>query len=818
MQHTPETTNLFSVGRNCCVIAGVLSLLVIAGCSGHNSSVKTVAAAEQSSAETQPVASPESDSQTSTTSASAESVESLSAVVDRQTFETEIRPFFSRHCVVCHGEETTEGNLRLDMLTADFQNRPAADHWIEVLDRLNLGEMPPMDEPRPDAESLARVIDWITSEVEQIRVRSQSTGGRVLLRRLTRLEYANTVRDLLDVTFVEGDGPLELLPPDGTIAGFDRVSKALLLDPSLMEAYLTVAGRVADRAVTFRPPLVPQRTLRFEFDRTPQTAMSYIPHRRSARVEGDFLVLMESSARTFGKLRHPYNNREIPVTGRYRIRVRAAADPGIRSKPVYMDVTFGAEGRLARFRVDARADAPAVYEFEKTFDAFTPGEFHVDFTSPETSREQLLEETRAIFNRLLPRAFRRPVTQADVQALVNVVDEELQAGAAPEQAIETALVAMLCAPDFLFLFEPSEQDAPLRRLNDHELASRLSYFLWSTMPDAELTRLADAGQLHLPEVLATQIDRMLADARVEGFVSGFARQWLKVDEFGRFAPDQQIYPDYYATDMVGIEADVKEEPLAFFREVLQRDESILCFLDSDWLMLNERLAKLYGISGVEGPKLRRVALPRGNGQASSERRGGLLGMAGVHLWGADGNRTKPVERGKYLLTVLFNDPPPPPPPNAGEVEPNLRGEKLTVRERLARHREQTTCNNCHRRIDPFGLAMENFNVIGQWRDRLDGEKPLAQWGDDRPTIDPEGMLPNGRAFADFIEFKQAIVEQQDRFFRALTEKLLTCALGRTIEPADHSAIGQILTRMQTGDPTLRTILKHVAASHAFQTK
>lgn len=839
------------------------------------------------------------------------------AVLDHKTFDTDVSPFFAKYCVRCHGVEKAEAKLRLDTLAADFLQRPSVDKWVEVLDRMNLGEMPPADELRPDAAVLARTIDWITSELQHARQHAQSTGGQILLRRLTRLEYVNTVRDLLNIEFVAGESPLDLLPPDGSIAGFDRVSKALLLDPSLMEAYLTVAQQVADRAVVFRPPPVPQRTMRFEFEQTPNSAMAYILQGRHAELDDGKLVIMESAARTYSKLRHPYNDKEIPITGRYRIRVRAAADPGNRGQPVYMDVTYGAQGRHARFRVDASRDTPQVYEFEKTFDAFTPGEFqvelvngtrfnegnaewyhlhsiltklaeagnaldstrmkarmraegaysdyvrgsylptvlHVDtlpklyldwievigplqgefpppsmttvfgdeqtaarFASTGTSHEQLLKDTSAIFTRLLPRAFRRPVKGAEVQPLVELVDRELQSGTDPGGAIKTGLVALLCSPDFLFLFEPSRQPATPRRLNDHELASRISYVLWSTMPDAELTQLADAGRLRSPEVLKKQLDRMLKDSRMEGFVSGFARQWLKVDEIDRFAPDVQIYPDYYATDMVGIEADVQEEPLAFFREVLHRDESIVNFLDSDWLMLNERLAKLYEIEGVKGSEFRRVALQRDTGSGANVCRGGLLGMAGVHLWGADGNRTKPVERGKYILTVIFNDPPAPPPPNAGEVEPNLGGQKLTVRDRLARHREQATCNNCHRRIDPYGLAMENFNVIGRWRDRMDGEKPLAHWGNDRPAIDPAGTLPNGRQFKDFVEFKQALLEQQDRFIRALTEKVFVYALGRTLEPGDRGAVDGVIAAMQAGDQSLQTLLWNVISSEPFQMK
>lgn len=844
-----------------------------------------------------------------------------SVVQDRKTFDEHVRPFFTRHCNKCHGAEKSEAKLRLDTLTADFITRPASDHWVEVLNRINLGEMPPDGEPKPEAETLERVTDWITAELNVARSQSESTGGRVLLRRLTRFEYANTVHDLLKVNFVAGESPLEKLPPDGSIAGFDRVSRALLLDPSLMEAYLNVAQDVVDRALAFRPPLVSERTLRYKFTDAPGTPMAYQLNGRDAELDGEFLVMRESGGRTYGKLRHPYNQKEIPLTGKYRIRIRAAADKGTRGEPVFMDLVYGATGRHARFRVDATRDAPQVYEFEKTFDATEPGEFQVNIVNgtkfrlgngewyhynnlltklaesgqskeatrwkarlraegaydgyvrssyvPEVlqveklpalylewievvgplqgeypppslnavfgdlaaarrfaasdCREEVLADAKSVFERLTSRAFRRPATKSEIAALVKLVEDEWDAGAKSPQALKAGLVALLCSPDFLFLFEPTTPDtAKTRPLNDYELATRLSYFLWSSMPDAELSRLAKAGQLRDPATLTKQVDRMLADPLSEGFVLGFARQWLKIDEISRFAPDQQIYPDYYATDMAGIDQDVKAEPLAFFREVLQKDESVTSFLDSDWLMLNERLAKLYGISGVDGGEIRRVALNRASGEAAADApervRGGLLGMAGVHLWGADGNRTKPVERGKYILTVLFNNPPPPPPPNAGEVEPNLSGQVLSVRERLAKHREQTTCNNCHRRIDPYGLALENFNVIGRWRDRLDGEKPLSHWGNNRPAIDSAGTLPNGREFTNFVEFKQAVTEQQERFVRALSEKLLIYAIGRTLEPADRATIDKIVSASQTPKPTLRALLRNIVVSEAFSTK
>ena len=830
----------------------------------------------------------------------------IPVVSDLVEFDEQIKPFLSAHCVACHGPDKAEQDLRLDTLAADFVHRPAADEWVEVLNRLNLGEMPPADEPRPDADALAKVTDWITNELQLVQRAAQSTGGRVLLRRLSRREYANTVRDLLRVEFVEGEGPIDRLPPDGSIAGFDTVSRALLLDPSLMDAYLAVARDVADRAVLFRPPLVPTKTMRFDFKETTNSAMAYILHGREAFLEDGKLVIMAGGARTYSKLRHPFSNSEIPVTGKYRVRVRAAADPGDRGEAVYMDVTFGSVGRLARFRVDAAVDSSQVFEFERTFDAAVPGEFQVmlvDWTEfgnhqqewlhehremqrlfddgkllestrmrarmraegsydvytrgafhprvtdlaplpklhldwievtgplqPEYPPESMgtvfhdgweserltLDYAREIFIRLLPRAFRRPVSDSEVAALVALVSKELAQGASYEEALKTGLVAMLCTPDFLYLFEP-EQATGTRLLNDYELAARLSYFLWSSQPDDELNALAAQSALRDPVALSAQVERMLRDPRSEGFVQGFARQWLKIDEFDRFPPDEQIFPDYYATDMAGLASDMEEQPLAFFREVLHHDAPVTSFLQSDWTMLNERLAKFCGIDGVAGDEIRKVELSAGAEPAQSVR-GGLLGMAGVHKWGSDGNRTKPVERGKYVLDVLFNDPPPPPPPNAGEVEPNLRGERLTVRERLARHREQTSCNNCHRWIDPYGLALENFNAIGQWRDRLDGEKPLTHWGEDRPPIDAGGTLPNGREFGTFLEFQAVIGEQEDRFLRGLAEKMLVYALGRTIEPSDRATVDRLVADAKRDGWRLRRLVSGIVLTEQFRQK
>ena len=825
---------------------------------------------------------------------------------ERDTFTKAVRPFFENHCIHCHDESLAEGNLNLDALRPDFLTRPAADHWVEVLDRINLGEMPPQDEPRPDVDELLAVTSWITGQVMESRRQRESVGDRVPLRRMTRREYANTVRDLLSVDFVDGQGPIDWLPPDGSIQGFDRNSKALLIDPSLMETYIDVAKRLVDRAIQMRPPRIPQRTVRYEYRDVVGSAMEYQIKERGMYLEGDTLVVVSGSARSFAKLRHPANNKEVPMTGRYRVRIKASACPGADGKPVYMRVSQGGQNSIAQFRVDATPDSPEVYEFETVRSGLLQGEYNVALVDsldlgryirhrgkqrraadeklaagdvrratvmkarlraqgghaqgayrtefldlsklpqlrldwievsgplqgeyPPESMKRLLPRgwesdtfddvyVREIFERFLPRVYRRPVSPQELGEILSIVRQDLDAGNSYPTAIKTGLIATLCSPKFLYLFEPNAVastdtgDSDRRRLSDHELATRLSYFLWSSMPDRQLSELASSGKLSGDLVLRTQVDRMIADPRFQGFLDGFVRQWLKIDEFDRFEPDKAIFPEYHRTEFVGIEKDILAQPIEFLKELIHRDESLGAILDSDWTVVNGKLASYYGMNGVSGETFQRVKLT-----PEQRMRGGLLGMAGLHRWGSDGSRTKPVERGKYILDVLFNDPPPPPPPNAGEVEPNVRGETLTVGQRLAKHREQTTCMNCHRRIDPYGLAMENFNVIGHWRERIDGEKPLHRWGDDRPMIEIGGMLPGGQRYNSFDEFKQTLITQRERFLRGLTEKLLGYALGRTVQPTDRPLIDSIVRHCQDQGETLRSILHGIVASKTFQVK
>lgn len=818
---------------------------------------------------------------------------SAAPFLDETSYQKEILPFFQKYCVECHGPDEQESGLRLDTLSIDMHDQEAAQYWLEVMDLLNLEEMPPAKSPQPTTEERVRVANWIASETGRVQKMAHSTGGRILLRRLTRSEYENTVRDLLGVTFEPGRTPVDLLPPDGQLEGFTKVSKALLLDPSLMATYLDVAEEVVDRALTLGPPPVPTVRTRLEYEEFYEGDQS-----RLRIVTDDGAISYGDGYRTFGELKHPFGGKMIPVPGKYAVRWRAGAEPGPDGKPVYIKVYRQSDGVVWQGQLDATLEDPAVYEAIREFDP-VGGELKIEMSDPlsvgivnrhqgrrSDVRDELIkagkaregaqmtaemklegiygmgrldpekreidhhkkifvdyieiegplyeqwppesidkiffagtdpenftnEYAKAIIERLLPRAYRRPVANDEIKTIYDLYLAEREMGSDWLRGLQTALSGMLVAPQFLYLAEPGEEKKP-RRLRPYELASRLSYFIWSTMPDEELFKLAENGKLLHPKVLDEQVERMLRDPKAENLVNGFAAQWLKAEDFDRFEPDNKLYPKFYEPQFAQINEDLNREPLEFFRELLVNNGDARAMLDSDWLVINKRLAEYYGLpsKGLENDKFVKVKLP------ADSPRGGLLGMGAVHKWGSDGNRTKPVDRGKYVLEVLFNDPPNPPPPNVGEVEPNVKGKKLTVRERLEQHRQIPSCAACHSGLDPYGLALENFNVIGQWRDQQDGEGQ-NMWRDDAPPIDASGELPNGKTFANLEEFKELMQAQSDRFARGLSEKLFIYALGRTVEPSDRKTIETLVRQLENNDYQLSSLIKGLVRSEPFLTK
>jgi hypothetical protein len=423
-----------------------------------------------------------------------------------------------------------------------------------------------------------------------------------------------------------------------------------------------------------------------------------------------------------------------------------------------------------------------------------------------SGEERTVDESylREIFARFLPRVYRRPVEPREVDAVVAWVLKTQKANdLSGVDAVREGVKMLLCSPGFLLLQEPAGASAAPRRLRDHELACRLSYFLWSTMPDAELQRLADEGRLQEPRTLEAQVRRMIADPKAAGFVQNFTGQWLKVRDFSSVTTDRNQYKSYDGE----LRDSSRREPFEFFNEVLRQDLSILNFVDSDFLVINGRLAIHYGIEGVSGAAFRRVAI------RPEQRRGGVLGMAGILTFLTDGLRTLPVRRGAYVLETLWNAPPPPPPPNVGDLPPV--GKVKTVRERLELHRQSDSCASCHAKIDPFGIALENYDAIGAWRDRQNGER----FNNDKnaPLLDVSGVLPSGRDFKTVQDFKQALLAEKEQFLRGFTEKILSYALGRPVGATDRGTVDEILKSMGT-EYRMQSLIQAVVASPSFQTK
>lgn len=839
----------------------------------------------------------------------------------QESFESTVRPFLRQHCVRCHGPEEQQAELRLDLLTADFASADQAAVWTEVMDQLNLGQMPPADEPRPTPSEFEPVVDWINTRLRDADRAAKNAGGRIPMRRLNRIEFANSVRDLLHMDPKVLAPLVEDLPADGKAEGFDRLGVALFFDQTQVERTIAVAERIAERAIVDgEPPVLAERA---EAEANPRVGRG----RGKAKSRfADTLVDPGPSGSEIvdGGVRfvHGYGNRrkgdwgrmggtdcgEVVVRdGYYRIRVRAGASPGSRGEPMRVRAVYAANTPVraeVEIPIEASLDNPQVQETvvflrsgpdglkrslaftfndisdlivttpenirwnrevraarTKLRDANTSGASKAEVEAAQTELEAVVaraskwkgplrqynpkydfenpptifvdwfeisgpvakqwpprshrtiffdgderrdaEYVREIFARLLPRAYRRPVTAVEIDGVVKLVEEAREAGTGFHDAVRMGLARVLFSPGFLFIQEPAVGETP-RRLTDYELASRLSYFLWSSMPDETLFELAENEELRDPETLLEQVDRLLDDPKAAAFVEGFAGQWLNVREFGNTMPAAE-YRDYDAE----LEEFSKLEAYAFFQEILAENLPVTNFLDSDFVMINERLARHYGIEGVEGPDIRRVPVE------PHHHRGGVLGMAGLMTLLSDGTRTLPVRRAAWVKTQLFGDPPGNPPPNAGEIQPNTAGKNLTVRERLDRHRNEATCASCHTRLDPFGIALENYDAIGQWRTKSNGEGFRER---NAPPIDVSGEFPDGRTFASLEEYKTGLLERRDRFTRNLVQRMLTYALTRPVGYTDRQTVDEVTERVRRDDYRMRTLVREVVGSELFQTK
>ncbi len=759
-----------------------------------------------------------------------------------------VEPFLKENCLPCHGPDKSNGELRLDQLDADLAVPSNFKRWREIVSRVQSGDMPPDTEPRPKPEHLVDFVKQLTVRLNEAAAKHR-TEGRVVLRRLNRVEYENTMRDLFDVSVSVKD----LLPEDSISHGFDNVGAALNISPVLMERYLDAADAVLTEAIAPVHKL-DSKTERFDlYDSLPQWFLA------GACKRNEGVILFRNSGDSASDLR----KFKAPAPGRYRFRIAASAHNSETPLPFAALLgNFVVSGNFSRHLgyFDAPPGTPAVIEFEERLAAkndtikvtpvalpfvYLKHETMPDYPGPGLHIHWIevegplpdawpTESYRRVFGdvdpkkgthpdavrllrELLPKAFRRPVTESEVQPFAKLIAESMEAGLPFEAALRTGYKAVLASPKFLYFRESPGL------LDDYALASRLSYFLWSTMPDETLLQLAQSGSLHQREVLRAEVERMLQHPKAKAFNENFTGQWLGLREISATTPDKTLYPEFEEQ----LQWSSVRETQLFFDEMLRENLSVRNIVDSDFAMLNGRLAQHYGIPDVHGVAFRKVVLK------PEYHRGGVLTHASVLKVTANGTTTSPVVRGVWILDRILGRQVPPPPPNVPAVEPDIRG-AITIREQLAKHRETQSCAHCHSQIDPPGFALENYDVIGGWREqyRVVADRkewvnnrigPLAkylaayQYGNGRP-VDAGDTMADGKRFLGPADFKQLLLDHPEQIARCITEKLVTYATGQPVGFEDYQVVDAILEETKASDFGLRSIIHAVIASELFQKK
>lgn len=734
----------------------------------------------------------------------------------------EVLPLLNQYCWDCHGDGANKGGLNLDGFTNVNAVLAEKKTWERVLSNLRDGSMPPMKKPQPTVDQRELVNKWIEDTLFPVDPRNPDPG-RVTLRRLNRMEYNNTVRDLIGVDFKPADD----FPSDDVGYGFDNIGDVLSLPPVLLEKYLRAANRIMDEAIVTGPP--------------DATIRHYSPRELQGDHGGDALATLSSNGSMWveGELRH---------RGEYDFQVRAygdqAGDESVR-------MALRVDGKdLKEFEVKARKSRPEVYSFKAPLE---PGKhrfelaflndyykeetkeekddrgrvrkekvikdrnlqvLHLDVVGPYTTEIPPLpashtrlfavtgkstnevDRAREILTRFMSRAYRRPAAPAEVDRLLQFVSAAREHGDPFEMGIKAACTAVLVSPHFLFRGElQPEPDNPrsIHPVNEHALASRLSYFLWSTMPDDELTRLANEGRLR--KNLEAQVRRMLRDPRADSLVDNFASQWLNLRLLEVVSPDKEKFP--------GFDEDLRramgEETRRFLTYILRDDRSLLELLSADYTFVNGRLAKHYGIQGVTGDEFVKVSL-------KGTPRGGLLTQASILTLTSNPTRTSPVKRGKYILDNILGTPPPPAPPNVPTLEE--KGRKLTgsLRQMMEQHRENPLCSSCHLRMDSIGFSFENFDAVGGWREK-----------DGADVIDPAGVLVTGEKFAGASELRGLLLDKRrPDFLRCVAERTLVYALGRGTEYYDKPALDGITRRLEKRGYKFSELILGIVESAPFQ--
>ena len=799
------------------------------------------------------------------------------------------KDFVSQYCTQCHGEEKQKADRRFDMLSLSIEDFREQEMWQEIVDQLNLGEMPPEDESQPsEAERLA-VIEMITNGIAEAREKFSGISNHTVLRRLNKFEYTNTISDLLGLN-TESWNPATDFPADVIVDGFDNDGAELVTSGLLLEKYFPAAESAIVRATHFDSKPESKSYLQkspfyfrgkesnglpklFQVDRyrflpeTPYTDLygrfyrgghlGFLPLYKTGGVphSGKYTIRVKAGAvnrtHAYGKILGDFRNGDPLVmefasvdrkgstagtSGNVTNAVSLTtfeleeAEPewfewtGYLEKGYEPEVRFrngtAAAKRLTRLLLNKADQFPEFQPFAQMKSSGEKGyerwhgtlrayqgpvlrvwEIQVDGPHinewPPTGHDALYgkltpqdlsaEVIQNRLNRFAWLAFRRPLIEGELQPILDMVQYKLKEGLSPLESLQLGFQTILSAPGFLYLNEGDGE------LDDFTLASRLSYFLWSSMPDAELFELAEQGKLKDTGVLRGQVERMLSDPKSKRLTSNFLRVWLELDNIGKMPPSREFISFYRDN----LESAMRKETELLFENILNKNLPPRELLSANYSFINRELAEHYGISGLEGNEFRKVSF-------SGSERGGILGHGSFLTASANGVDTSPVVRGIYVMNKLLDYTPPPPPDDVPEIEPDVTG-ATTLREKLIKHREDASCAQCHKKIDPAGFALENYDAIGAWREKYN--KSLE--------VDSSGKLPNGKTFSSPSEFKKLVIEEKTTFVRCLTKKLLTYAIGRKLNSGDRDTVDSIVAEITRSGKGVRDLIKMIVLSKPF---
>ena len=787
-----------------------------------------------------------------------------------QAFKEAWAPLVEASCIDCH-DSNTDTPLNLEKIGHDLSDPNTFRQWVEIFDQVDSGEMPPKKKKRPDRVIKNKALATLHQHLRDVSLARQKRDGRTVARRLTQAEYEYTMHDLLGI----GGDLASKLPPENTSSTFDTIAVDQGISPVHIRSYLAAADAAIDEAIELgRKPRMEPRLIDYR-----NNFYSSMWFERELRRGGNTVLRTDDAYVLFDNRpqRSPHTNQSnnmgirFPVPGRYRIVAEAYA---YQAKTPVTFCLYRANDRAAkRELIGSWQLDPGKLRQVEIENYFRPGDFFflapsdLDATTqgrnvfsigakdypgegvairrltlegplekqwpPERTRKLLgdvefratpkgnysivlgkspMEQIKEIVSRIGPRALRRPLRDDEPETWAALAKPVLESGRGFEEGLRVVLRSLLSSPEFLY------HEAAPGPLDDYALATRLSYFLWKSLPDDQLLFLAAGGRLNDPKVLTTEVNRMLEDEKAQRFVEDFLDQWLDLQDIDATTPDEKLYPEY---DDVLRQA-MLEETRRFFFEMIRSDLGVRELIDSDFTFLNRRLAQHYGIPGVQGLDFRKVTLP------AESPRGGLLTQASILKVTANGTNTSPVPRGSFVLANLLGTPPSPPPPDIGAIEPDTRG-ATTIREELAAHREMESCNRCHREIDPPGFALESFDPIGGFRMRYrstgQGDRPLTKlFG--RPVreyrlglaVDASGETSEGELFAGIRDFKRLMKSKEDQLARHFFNQLIAYSTGAEVEFADRRERDQILEQAGREGYPIRGMIHAVVQSKMFRNK